>query len=67
MTFFSENDDFARERKIVPREKKNTVKVEQVRGKWQYFKCGGNHMGKRRQNAKFRTFYCKSRGETNSV
>jgi hypothetical protein len=65
MTFFSEND-FVRERKIVPWGK-NTVKVKQAWGKWQYFKCGGNRMGKRRQNTKFRTFYRKSRGETNSI
>jgi hypothetical protein len=32
MTLFSENDDFVRETKIVPREK-NTVKVKQAQGK----------------------------------
>jgi hypothetical protein len=47
--------------------RKNTVKVKQAQGKWQYFKCGGNHLGKRRQSTKFRTFYWKSRGETNSI
>jgi hypothetical protein len=66
MTLLTENDDFVRETKIVPWEK-YTVKVKQARWKWQYFKCGGNHMGKRRQNAKFRTFYWKSTGETNSI
>jgi hypothetical protein len=66
MTIFSENDDFVRETKIVPWEK-NTVKVKEARGKWQYFKCGGNRMGKKRQNSKFRTFYWKFRGETNST
>jgi hypothetical protein len=30
ITFFSENDDFVRETKIVQREKKNTVKVKQA-------------------------------------
>jgi hypothetical protein len=65
MTFFSENDDFVREK--LCRENKITVKLKQAQGKWQYFKCGGNHMGKRRQNAKFRTFYWKSSGETNSI
>jgi hypothetical protein len=30
-------------------------------------KCRGNHVGERRHNAKFRTFYWKSRGETNSM
>jgi hypothetical protein len=34
-----------RETKIVPREK-NTAKVKQTREKWQYFKCGDNHMVK---------------------
>jgi hypothetical protein len=29
-TFFSENDDFVRETKIVPQEKKNTVKVKEA-------------------------------------
>jgi hypothetical protein len=32
MTFFSKNDDFVRETKIVPWEK-NTVKVKQAQGK----------------------------------
>jgi hypothetical protein len=47
--------------------RKNTMKVKQAQGKWQYFKCRGNHVGKRRQNAIFRTFYWKSRGETKSI
>jgi hypothetical protein len=29
--------------------------------------AGGNHVGERRQNAKFTTFYWESRGETNSM
>jgi hypothetical protein len=48
-------------------EKKIQWKWNELGGKWQYFKCGGNHMGKGRQNAKFRIFYWKSRGETNSI
>jgi hypothetical protein len=47
--------------------KKIQWKWNKLQGKWQYFKCGGNQVGKRRQNAKFTTFYCKSRGETNST
>jgi hypothetical protein len=42
-------------------------KWNKLRGKWQYFKCEGNHVSKRRQNARFRTFYWKSRGEANSI
>jgi hypothetical protein len=34
-----------RETKIVPWEK-NTVKVKQAQGKWQYFKCRENHVVK---------------------
>jgi hypothetical protein len=40
-----------------------SVKVKQARGKCQYFKCGGNHVGTGIQNAKFRIIYWKSRGE----
>jgi hypothetical protein len=29
--------------------------------------AGGNHVDERKHNAKFRTFYWKSRGETNSM
>jgi hypothetical protein len=65
-TFFSKNDDCVRETKIVQR-KKNTVKVKQAPRKVPILQMRGNHMGKRRQNAKFRIFYWKSRGETNSI
>jgi hypothetical protein len=65
-TFFSENGDFVRETKIVPLEK-NTVKVKEAPRKVTILQIRGNHVGKRRQNAKFRTFYWKYRGETNSI
>jgi hypothetical protein len=64
MTFFSENDDFVRETKIVPQDKKYS---ETSSRKVTILQMWGNHMGKRRQNAKFRIFYWKSRGETNSI
>jgi hypothetical protein len=48
-------------------EKKIQWKWNKLLGKWQYFRYGGNHVGKRTQNAKFRTFYWKSRDETNSI
>jgi hypothetical protein len=44
-TFFSENDDFVRETKIVPQEK-NTVKEDPR--KVTILQIRGNHMGKRR-------------------
>jgi hypothetical protein len=44
--------------------KKKEWQWNKLRGKWQ---CGGNHVGDRRHNAKFMTFYWKSWGETNSV
>jgi hypothetical protein len=65
-TFFSEKDDFVRETKIMPREK-NTVKVKEAPRKVTILQIRGNHVGKRRQKTKFRTFYWKSRGETNSI
>jgi hypothetical protein len=46
-TFFSENDDFVRETKIVPRER-NTVKVKEAPRKVTVLQTRGNHMGKRR-------------------
>jgi hypothetical protein len=45
---------------------KKTVKVKQALRKVTIFQMQGNHAGKR-QNAKFRTFYWKSRSETNSI
>jgi hypothetical protein len=65
-TFFCENDYFERETKLCC-EKENTVKVKQALRKVTILQIWGKHRGKRRQNAKFRTFYWKSRGETNSV
>jgi hypothetical protein len=65
-TFFSEKDDFIRETKIVPRGK-NTVKVKEAPRKVTILQIQGNQVGKRRQYAEFRTFYWKSRGETNSI
>jgi hypothetical protein len=64
-TFFSENDDFVREKLCC--EKKIQWKWNKLRGKWQYFKCGGNHKGKGRHNAEFRTIYWKSRSEPKSI
>jgi hypothetical protein len=46
MTFFSENYDFVRETKIVPKEK-NTVKVKETRRKVTILQIWGNHMGNR--------------------
>jgi hypothetical protein len=46
-TFFSENDDFVRETKIVPQEK-NTMKVKEALRKVTILKIRGNHVGKRR-------------------
>jgi hypothetical protein len=46
-TFFSENDDFIRETKIVLQEK-NTVKVKAAPRKVIILQIRGNHMGKRR-------------------
>jgi hypothetical protein len=46
-TFFSENDDFVRETKIVLREK-NTVKVKEAPRKVTVLQIRGNHVGKRR-------------------
>jgi hypothetical protein len=66
MTFFSENDDFVGETKIVPREKRYSESETSSR-KVTILQKRGNHMGKSKQNAKFRTFYWKSRGETNSI
>jgi hypothetical protein len=45
-TFFSEEDDFVRETKIVPREK-NTVKVKEAQRKVTILQLQGNHVGKR--------------------
>jgi hypothetical protein len=50
----------------VPPEK-NTVNVKEAPRKVTVLKIRGNHMGKRRSNAEFRTFYWKSRGETNAI
>jgi hypothetical protein len=46
-TFFSENDDFVRETKIVPQEK-NTVEVKEAQRKVTILQIRGNHVGKRR-------------------
>jgi hypothetical protein len=46
LTFFSENDDFVRETKIVPREE-NTVKVKEAPRKVTILEIRGNHVGKR--------------------
>jgi hypothetical protein len=45
--FFSENDDFVRETKIVPREKK-TVKVKEAPRTVTILQIEGNHVGERR-------------------
>jgi hypothetical protein len=47
--------------------RKNTVKVKGALRKVTILQIRGNHVGKRRWNAEFRTFYWKSRGETNST
>jgi hypothetical protein len=52
MTFFSENDDFVREIKIVPQGKQYSESETSSR---------------KVKNAKFRTSYWKSRCETDSV
>jgi hypothetical protein len=44
---FSENDDFVRETKIVPREKKYS-KVKEAPRKVTILQIRGNHVGKRR-------------------
>jgi hypothetical protein len=64
-TFFSKND-FVRETKIVPWEK-NTAKVKQAPRKVTVLQMQGQPHGQRRQNTKFRTFYGKSKGQTNSI
>jgi hypothetical protein len=46
-TSFSENEDFVRETKIVPREK-NTVKVKEALRKVKILQIQGNHVGKRK-------------------
>jgi hypothetical protein len=46
-TFFSENDDFVRETKIVPQEK-NTVKVKEASRNVTILQIWGNQVGKRR-------------------
>jgi hypothetical protein len=46
-TFFSENDDFVRETKILPREK-NTVKAKEAPRKVTILQIWDNHVGKRR-------------------
>jgi hypothetical protein len=46
-TFSSENYDFVRETKIVPREK-DTVKVKEALRKVTILQLWGNHVGKRR-------------------
>jgi hypothetical protein len=56
--FFKENDNFVRETKIVPQEE-NTVNMKEAQRKVTILQIRGNHVGKRRQNAKFRTFYWK--------
>jgi hypothetical protein len=66
-TFFSENDDFERETKIVPREK-NTVKVKQALRKATIIQMRGQPRGLNKTKRQiYRTFYGKSRGETNSI
>jgi hypothetical protein len=45
-TYFSEEDDFVRETKIVPREK-NTVKVKEAPKKVTILQLRGNHVGKK--------------------
>jgi hypothetical protein len=47
MTFYSENDGFIRETKIVPREK-NAVKVKEAPRKVTILQIWGNHVGNRR-------------------
>jgi hypothetical protein len=44
--FFSEEDDFVRETKIVPQEK-NTVKVKEAPSKVTILQTRGNNVGKR--------------------
>jgi hypothetical protein len=46
-TFISQNADFVRETKIVPREK-NIVKVKEAPRKVTILQIQGNHVGKRR-------------------
>jgi hypothetical protein len=46
-TFFSENEDFVRETKIVPREK-ITVKVKEALRNVTILQIRGNHIGKTR-------------------
>jgi hypothetical protein len=46
--------------------RKNRAKVKDALRKVTILQIRGNHMGKR-YNAEFRTFYWKSRGETNSI
>jgi hypothetical protein len=46
-TFFSENDDFLRETKIVPQER-STVKVKEAPRKVTILQILGNHAGKRK-------------------
>jgi hypothetical protein len=45
MTFFSENDDFVRETKIVSQGKKNTVKVKQALRKVTILQMQGQQRG----------------------
>jgi hypothetical protein len=59
MTFFGENDDFVREKRY--------SKSETSSRKVTLLQMRGNHVGKRKENAKFRTFYWKSRGKTNFI
>jgi hypothetical protein len=66
MKFFSENEDFMRETKIVPQEEKY-IESETSSRKVTILQMREQPHGKRRPNAKFRTFYWKSRGETNSI
>jgi acetyltransferase-like isoleucine patch superfamily enzyme len=47
--------------------RKNTVKVKEAPRKVAILQIRGNHMGKRRSNVEFSTFYWKSRGEANSI
>jgi hypothetical protein len=60
MTFFSENDDFMKETKLC-REKKKYSESETSSEESDNTSNLGDHVGKRRQNAKFRAFYWKSR------
>jgi hypothetical protein len=62
MTLFSDNDDFVRETKIVPREKRYSESETSSMESDNTSNAGGNHLGKRRQNAKLRIFLLEIQG-----